>query len=146
MHILCEFGPVSRNTYCQIGSISSPAGPNDLENVGQGQPKLNQVWSPTRCIFCANLVQFRGILFELSRYNCQIGSILSPAEPYDLEMYVRVTNNQVSSPVRCIFCANLVQIRAKLFWVIMLQPPIYENSKSKMAKWPWKCRSWSPII
>ena len=32
------------------------------------------------------------------------------------------------------------------FWVIALQPPNCENSESKMAKWPWKCRSRSPII
>ena len=65
MHILCEFGPVSRNTFrvialnCQIGSISSPAGPNDLENIGQGQPKFNQVWSIVRCIFEQNFLSYR---------------------------------------------------------------------------------------
>ena len=39
----------------------------------------------SRCIFCANLVRFCEILFELSRYNCQIGSISCPAGSNDLE-------------------------------------------------------------
>ena len=92
--------------------ILSPKWPNDLENVGQGQPKFNKVWSTVRCIFCANLVQIRAKLFELSCYNCQIVKIQSPKWPNDRENVGpgQPKFNQVWSTVRCMFCANLVQI------------------------------------
>ena len=59
--------------------------PNALENVGQGQPKFNQVWRPVRYIFCANLVSFHAKLFELLCYKHQNAKILSRKWPNDLE-------------------------------------------------------------
>ena len=107
MHFLSKFGAVLQNTFWVItlqllNRVNfKPCMTNDHEDVGQGHPWFNQVWSPVRWIFYANLVQFR-------------------------------------SPQLARFC--------KILWVIALQLPNPVNFKPCTAKWPWKCTSRSAII
>ena len=58
--------------------------PNDLEDVGQGHPYSIGVKNLVRYIFCANLVQFHPIVFDLRCGQTQNAPILSVLRPNDL--------------------------------------------------------------